>query len=96
MLKILIASFLIVSSLFADTKMKKFSDSFNDKVKLVKETDEGIKLHFETHAAVYKVNKTHPKFEQLKKLLEKSKNENKKVKIEASVPSMEITNVHEK
>ncbi|MBC7539099.1 MAG: hypothetical protein H7281_09775 [Bacteriovorax sp.] len=94
MLKILIASFLIASSVFADTKMKKISDSFNDKVKMVKETDEGIKLHFETHAAVYKVNKTNPKFEQLKKLLEKSKNENKEVKVEVSIPAMEITSAH--
>ncbi|MDD4976233.1 MAG: hypothetical protein PHY93_17885 [Bacteriovorax sp.] len=94
MFKILVTVLLLTTSVLADTKMKIITDSFNDKVKLVKETDQGIKLHFEIHAAVYKINKNNPKFEQLKKLLEKSLKENKEVKVEVLVPSMEITSVN--
>ena len=92
--KLLIILVLIFSStIIAEEKMKKVLDKFNDKVKMVKETEEGVRLHFETHAAFYKVNKSNPSFEQLKNKIKKSMSEKKEISVVAEIPSMEITSI---
>ena len=74
-----------------NSKLKIITDTFNDKVRAIKETDEGLELHFELYSAIYKINKLNPNFEQLKKVLEKSKSKNKEIKVVVEIPSMEIS-----
>lgn len=90
MIKTILLSLFLISSAFAENKMQKISDSFSDKVKMVKETPDGLNLHFELHAAIYKINKKNPNFEQLKKTIEGSQAENKEIKVVAEIPAMEI------
>lgn len=93
MFKILLTTLILSSTAIAEIKMDKVLDTFNDKVKMLKESEDGIKLHFETHAAFYKVNKMNPNFEQFKKTIERSIDENKEVRVIVEIPSMEITNI---
>lgn len=72
------------------SEKNEITDSFTDKIKSFKEEDKEIAVQFFRHAAIYKMSKTNPRFEELKSKLEKLKKEEKKVKIIAILPMMEI------
>lgn len=93
---LVLASLVISSSSFADTKMKnEITDSFTDKVKTIKENEKEMTVQFARHAAIYKIAKSHPRYEELKMKLEKLIKEEKKVKIVAVIPMMEIKDITE-
>lgn len=93
---LLIATILISSPLLAEGKMKsEVTNSFTDKVKNIKVEEKEIVVQFVRHAALYKMQKMNPRFEELKTKLEKLKAEEKKVKITAIIPSMEIKDITE-
>jgi hypothetical protein len=89
-MKILLLSFLIMSSAFADTKVQKNTDTFSDKVKFVQETPVDVIIHFALHAAVYKISKTNPHYEKLRKLIVARKRNGKDVLVVVEIPYMEI------
>lgn len=90
MIKVLVLSFLMSTNAFAENKMAKVKDSFQDKVKVVRSVEDGVNIHFALHAAVYKINKKHPKYESLLKLAEKSKSDGSEIKVVIQIPEMEI------
>lgn len=90
MIKVLVLSFLMSTNSFAENKMAKVKDSFQDKVKVVRSVEDGVNIHFALHAAVYKINKKHPKYESLLKLAEKSKSDGSEIKVVIQIPEMEI------
>lgn len=90
MFKIFVFSFLMSTTAFSENKMAKVTDSFQDKVKVVRSIEDGVNIHFALHAAVYKINKKHPKYESLVKLAEKSKSEGSEIKVVIQIPEMEI------
>jgi hypothetical protein len=69
------------------------NDSFTDKVKTIKVTNDGIKIGFELHAAFYKLNKTHPDFKKLQMELEQLQKSHQNVKVTAAIPEMEIKEI---
>jgi hypothetical protein len=69
------------------------NDTFTDKVKTIKITNEGIKIGFELHAAFYKLNKTHPDFTKLQMVLSQLQKSHQNVKITAAIPEMEIKEI---
>lgn len=66
------------------------TDSFSDKIKSYREDDKELVVQFTRHAALYKMQKSNPRYDELKSKLEKLKKEEKKVKIIATIPMMEI------
>ena len=94
---LLILATLIVSvPTIAETQMKnEITDSFTDKVKNIKEDDKEIVIQFSRHAALYKMTKSNPRYEELKAKLEKLKKDEKKVKVVAVLPMMEIKDIAE-
>lgn len=93
---LIMATLLLSAPTIADTQMKnEITDSFTDKVKSIKEDEKEIVVQFARHAALYKMPKSNPRFEELKTKLEKLKKEEKKVKVVAVVPMMEIKDVTE-
>ena len=90
------AVILSTGSLLAETTMKKeITDTFSDKIKNIQENKDELKISFQRHAAFYKMPKSNPKYDELKTKLEKLKKEEKKVKIVAVIPAMEIKEVTE-
>lgn len=71
------------------------TDSFTDKVKKIKEGEKEILVQFTQQSSPYRVAKNHPRFEELKAKLEKLKKEEKKVKVVAILPMMEIKDLTE-
>ena len=95
-LLLLTAIFLSTGTLLAETKMKnEITDTFSDKIKNIQENSDELKISFHRHAAFYKMTKSNPKYDELKTKLEKLKKEEKKVKIVAIIPGMEIKDVTE-
>lgn len=93
---LMIATLMVSSAAISETQMKnEITDSFTDKVKSIKEDDKEIVVQFSRHAALYKMPKSNPRFEELKTKLEKLKKEEKKVKIVAVLPMMEIKDIAE-
>ncbi|MBC7539348.1 MAG: hypothetical protein H7281_11045 [Bacteriovorax sp.] len=93
---LILATLLVSASTIADTKMKnEITDSFTDKVKTIKEDEKEMVVQFARHAALYKMAKTNPRYEELKTKLEKLKKEEKKVKVVAVIPMMEIKDITE-
>ncbi|MDD4974155.1 MAG: hypothetical protein PHY93_07370 [Bacteriovorax sp.] len=93
---LVLATLLVSSSTIADTKMKnEITDSFTDKVKAIKEDEKEIVVQFTRHAALYKMAKTNPRYEELKTKLEKLKKEEKEVRVIAIIPMMEIKDITE-
>lgn len=93
---LILATLMVSSQSIAETQMKnEITDSFTDKVKTIKEDDKEIVVQFTRHAALYKMVKTNPRFEELKTKLEKLKKEEKKVKVVAVLPTMEIKDIAE-
>jgi hypothetical protein len=71
------------------------TDSFSDKVKEIKEEEKEIVVQFARHSANFKMNKLNPRYSELKAKLEKLKKEEKKVKVVAILPMMEIKDLTE-
>ena len=95
-LLLITAVLLSTGSLLAETSMKKeITDTFSDKIKNIQENKDELKISFQRHAAFYKMTKSNPKYDELKTKLEKLKKEEKKVKIVAIIPGMEIKDVTE-
>lgn len=87
---------MVSSPTIAETQMKnEITDSFTDKIKEIKEEEKEIVVQFSRHAALYKMLKTNPRYEELKTKLEKLKKEEKKVKVVAVLPMMEIKDITE-
>lgn len=85
---------LLLTLLFTFTlQAKMVTDTFTDKINAIKETPDGIKVAFEIRAAFYKLKKSNPNFVKLKNELEEMQKNNKKIKITALVPSMEIQEI---
>lgn len=95
-LLLVLATLLVSEGAMAETHMKnEITDSFTDKVKTIKEEDKQLVVQFARHAALYKMPKDNPRFEELKTKLEKLKKEEKKVKVVAIIPMMEIKDLTE-
>lgn len=95
-LMIILATLLIHSPSMAETPMKnEITDSFTDKVKKINENDQEMVVQFSRHAALYKLPKSSPHYQEVKAKLEKLKKEEKKVKVTAIIPMMEIKDVTE-
>lgn len=95
-LLLVLATLMVSAGASAETNMKnEITDSFTDKVKAIKEEDKQIVVQFSRHAALYKMPKSNPRFEELKTKLEKLKKEEKKVKVVAIIPMMEIKDLTE-
>ena len=93
---LVLTALLISLNLIAETKMKnEITDSFTDKIKSINEEEKEIIVEFSRHAALYKMQKTNPRFLELKAKLEVLKKEQKKVKIIATMPMMEIKDITE-
>lgn len=93
---LVLAALLVSTPPMAETHMKnEITDSFTDKVKKINENEQEIVVQFNRHAALYKMQKNNPRFQELKTKLEKLKKEEKKVKVVASIPMMEIKDVTE-
>ncbi len=93
---LILATLLISAETTAESQIQnEITDSFTDKVKTIKEDDKEIVVQFSRHAASYRMNKNHPRFEELKAKLEKLKKEEKKVKVVAILPKMEIRDLTE-
>lgn len=88
-MKKIIILFLFCLNAWAQT----MTDSFTDKIKIIKPTKDGIKIGFEVHAAFYKLKKSHPDYKKIQMTLEELKKSHKNVKITASLPEMEIKEV---
>ncbi|MGZ3788044.1 MAG: hypothetical protein ACXVLQ_05940 [Bacteriovorax sp.] len=93
---LVLATLLVSAPGMAETPMKnEITDSFTDKVKMIKEDDKEIVVHFARHAAIYKMPKSNPRYAEMKMKLEKLKKEEKKVKVVAIIPMMEIKDIAE-
>jgi hypothetical protein len=71
------------------------TDSFTDTVKSIQEEDKVMIIQFVRHTATYKMLKSNPRYEELKTKLEKLKKDEKKVRIVAVIPMMEIKDITE-
>ena len=72
---------------------KMVTDTFTDKIKLIKPTPDGIKIAFSLRAAFYKLNNSNPNFLKMKSQLEDVLKNHSKIKVTATVPSMEIQEI---
>lgn len=98
MIKISLATIIMLFSFlaFAQGNMNNQSmDSFTDKIRQISNNEKDISVRFAKHAAIYKILKSNPHFEELKTKLEKLKKEKKEVKIVVNMQDMEIKNVTE-
>ncbi len=77
----------------SNNNKKEITDQFSDKIKEVKMVDDYLEVHFSLHAAIYKVRKDNPKFEELKAKLEAKKGS--RIKVTSVIPSMEIREIKE-
>jgi hypothetical protein len=95
-LLLILATLITSASVTGETTIKnEITDSFTDKIKNTKEEDKEMLIQFSRHAAFYKLPKTNPRYEELKAKIEKLQKEEKKVKIIAIIPMMEIRNIEE-
>ena len=95
-LLLVLATILVSSPTVAVEKSPhEITDSFTDKIKALKEDEQEIVVHFARHNSAYKMLKTNPRFLEFKTKLEKLKKEEKKVKILARLPMMEIREITE-
>lgn len=93
---LLLATLIVSNKSMSETKMKnEITDSFTDIVKDFQEEDKEIVIQFVRHSAMYKMQKTNPRYEELKTKLEKLKKDEKKARIIAIVPKMEIKDITE-
>jgi hypothetical protein len=94
---LLIAATLLASegAMSIDRTKNEITDSFTDRVKEFQEEDQEIVVHFTRHSSLYKVPKSNPRFLELKSKLEKLKKDEKKVKVVAVLPMMEIRELTE-
>lgn len=91
---VILFAILFNTSVMADSNNKKeITDQFSDKIKEVKMVDDYLEVHFSLHAAIYKVRKDNPKFEELKAKLEAKKGS--RIKVTSVIPSMEIREIKE-
>jgi len=91
---VILFSILFNTNIMAETNPKKeITDEFSDKVKEVKMVEDHLEVHFNLHAAIYKVRKDNPKFEELKAKLEAKKGS--RIKVTSIIPSMEIKEIKE-
>jgi biopolymer transport protein ExbD len=95
-LLLVLATILVSTPPMAESQMKnEITDSFTDKVKMIREEEKEIVVQFTRHASLYKMPKSNPRYEELKTKLEKLKKEEKKVKVVAILPMMEIKDLNE-
>lgn len=93
---LVLATLLVSTPPMAETTMKnEITDSFTDKVKMINENDQEMVVQFSRHAALYKLPKNSPRYAEVKAKLEKLKKEEKKVKVTAIIPMMEIKDITE-
>lgn len=94
---VILFSILLSNNILAETKMKpEVTDNFSDRIKDIKNVDGNLEVSFQLHAAIYKISKDNPKFQEISKILESKKGSKDKIKITSSIPSMEIKEVTEK
>jgi len=88
---VIMASILFSGQSMADTdKKSEITDSFVDVVKSVTEEDKEMTIKFSQHAAIYRISKNNPNYAELKSMLEKMQKNEKKIKVIAIIPTMEI------
>lgn len=92
---LIIATMISSESLLAVEGKNEITDSFRDTVKTISEGEKEIVVQFSRHSAIYKVSKDHPRYEEIKTKLEKLKKEEKKAKVVAVIPKMEIKDIAE-
>lgn len=94
-LLVILFSLVVSNQVMASNESNEIVDQFKDKVKQVIVTNDHLEVHFKTHAAIYKVNKDHPKFKEIQNKLEEKVRDQKVVKITSSIPKMEIKEISE-
>lgn len=93
---LMLATVLLSTPPMAQTAPKnEITDSFTDKIKMMNETEQEMLVQFSRHPAQYKLPKNGPRYQEVKAKLEKLKKEEKKVKVTAIIPIMEIKDVTE-
>lgn len=93
---LVLATLFAATPTLADNQLKhEITDSFSDKVKTIKEDEKEITVQFARHSSLYKMAKSNPRYDELKTKLEKLKKDEKKVKIVAVLPMMEIKDIFE-
>ncbi len=91
---VIMASLLFSGQTYSGTPGKaEITDSFEDKVKSITDEDKEVTIRFALHAAIYRLPKSHPQFEQLKATLENRLKNEKKIKVVAIIPTMEIKEI---
>lgn len=93
---LILATLIVTTPVMSEQQMKnEITDSFTDKVKNINENDNEMVVSFVRHAALYKMTKSNPRYEEIKSTLMKLKKEEKKVKVVAVLPKMEIKDITE-
>lgn len=92
---LILATLMSAEPSIAERVRNEITDSFTDKVLDLKEDEKEIVVQFARHSSNYKMLKSHPRFEEIKAKLEKLKKEEKKVKVVAVLPMMEIKDITE-
>lgn len=93
---LILASMVSAQSSFSATKIKnQITDTFSDKVKNIIDDGATILVEFAQHSALYKIAKDNPRYDEVRNTLEKLKNNEKKVKVIAFLPMMEIKDITE-
>jgi hypothetical protein len=93
---LIFATLIVSNKSISESKIKnEMTDSFTDIIKDIQEEDKEITVHFFRHSSIYKMLKSNPRYEELKIKLEKLKKDEKKVRIIAIIPAMEIKDITE-
>lgn len=93
---LILAALVVSGPAITEAQVKnEITDSFTDKVKNINEDEKEIVVQFARHASSYKMKKSNPRYVELKAKLEKLKKEEKKVKVVATLPMMEIKDIAE-
>ena len=93
---LLFATLIVSNKSMSENKIKnEITDSFTDIVKEIQEDDKELVIQFIRHSAMYKMLKSNPRYEELKIRLEKLKKDEKKARIIAVIPMMEIKDITE-
>ncbi len=92
---LILAAMIVSEPILAEGIKNEITDSFRDSVKSFSEDENEIVVQFTRHSSLYKISKNHPRYEEIRAKLEKLKKEEKKAKVVAVLPKMEIKDIAE-
>ncbi len=92
---------IMVSVLFSsktsstETSNNQITDTFTDTIKSISLEEKDLTVTFNRHAAIYRLSKEHPQYDEIKAKLEKAQKAKQKKLIVAIIPSMLIKEIGE-